>query len=146
MFYTFARALLRVLYRFLFRLEAKRKDYVPKEGGVVLCSNHISLLDPPAIGIMLDRKVRFMAKAELFDVPVLGKIINGLGAFPVKRGGVGKETIRTAFNLLRDGDIMGIFPEGTRKYRWCCRSEERCSDDCLEERGCRCSCCRNWGI
>lgn len=114
MFYTFARALLRLLYRFLFRLEAKRKDYVPKEGGVVLCSNHISLLDPPAIGIMLDRKVRFMAKAELFNVPVLGKIINGLGAFPVKRGGVGKETIRTAFNLLRDGDIMGIFPEGTR--------------------------------
>lgn len=114
MFYTSVRAVLRVWYKMMFRLEAKGTDFVPKEGGVVLCSNHISLLDPPAIGIMLNRKVRFMAKAELFDVPLLGKIINNLGAFPVKRAGVGKETIRIALNLLRDGEIMGIFPEGTR--------------------------------
>ncbi|MCE5169583.1 1-acyl-sn-glycerol-3-phosphate acyltransferase [Paenibacillus profundus] len=114
MFYTFCRALLRFFYRILFRFEAKNKHYVPKEGGVVLCSNHISLLDPPAIGILLDRRIRFMAKAELFKVPVFGPAIDALGAFPVKRGGVSKETIRTAFQLLNDGEIMGIFPEGTR--------------------------------
>ncbi|CAH8771480.1 lysophospholipid acyltransferase family protein [Paenibacillus dendritiformis] len=114
MFYTMIRALLRLIYRVLFRLEASGKEHVPKEGGVVLCSNHISLLDPPAIGILLKRRIRFMAKAELFNIPVFGAAIKALGAFPVKRGGVGKETIRTAFQLLQDGDIMGIFPEGTR--------------------------------
>lgn len=114
MWYKFCRAVLRVLYRLLFRLNVKGKDHVPTEGGVVLCSNHISLLDPPAIGIMLERKVSFMAKQELFNIPVFGWIIKGLGAFPVKRGGVGKETIRTAFQLLQNGGVMGIFPEGTR--------------------------------
>lgn len=55
-----------------------------------------------------------MAKAELFKVPVLGWLINKLGAFPVKRGGVSKESIKTALNTLRGGHVMGIFPEGTR--------------------------------
>lgn len=114
MLYRFCRAVLRILYGFLFRFSEKGKEHVPETGGVVLCSNHISLLDPPAIGILLDRKVNFMAKQELFKIPVLGWLIKGLGAFPVKRGGVGKETIRTAFNLLQSGEIMGIFPEGTR--------------------------------
>ncbi|BFH13291.1 1-acyl-sn-glycerol-3-phosphate acyltransferase [Paenibacillus melissococcoides] len=114
MFYTTIRALLRLIYRLLFRLEASGTEHVPKDGGVVLCSNHISLLDPPAIGILLKRRIRFMAKAELFNIPLFGAAIKALGAFPVKRGGVGKETIRTAFQLLQDGDIMGIFPEGTR--------------------------------
>ncbi|TVX92865.1 lysophospholipid acyltransferase family protein [Paenibacillus agilis] len=114
MFYTFCKNLLYVLYRFFFRLEVKGKHHVPQTGGVVLCANHISNFDPPTIGIALKRKVRFMAKAELFKVPVLGSIISALGAFPVKRGGVGKEAIKTAFQLLRSGEIMGIFPEGTR--------------------------------
>ena len=114
MWYKFCRAVLRFLYRLLFRFSAKGIEHVPSTGGVVLCSNHISLLDPPALGILLERKVCFMAKQELFDIPVFGTIIKGLGAFPVKRGGVGKETIRTAFKLLQDGGIMGIFPEGTR--------------------------------
>lgn len=117
MLYKFCRAVLRILYRIFFRFEARRMECVPQEGGVVLCSNHISLLDPPAIGIMLERRVNFMAKAELFKVPVLGKLIQGLGAFPVKRGGVGKETIKAAFKMLQSGEIMGIFPEGTRNMK-----------------------------
>ncbi|MGZ9586886.1 lysophospholipid acyltransferase family protein [Paenibacillus marinisediminis] len=114
MLYRFCRAVLRILYRFFFRFEAKGTELVPDTGGVVLCSNHISLLDPPSIGILLERKVNFMAKQELFKIPVFGTLIRGLGAFPVKRGGVGKETIKTAFKLLQSGEIMGIFPEGTR--------------------------------
>jgi len=55
-----------------------------------------------------------MAKEELFRVPLLGSLIPKLGAFPVKRGGVSKEAIRTAINLLSEGKVMGIFPEGTR--------------------------------
>lgn len=80
----------------------------------MLCSNHISNWDPPLLGVRVPRKVHFMAKAELFDVPILGSLIRALGAFPVKRGGVSKEAIRASIQLLRDGNVMCVFPEGTR--------------------------------
>ncbi|WP_353057677.1 lysophospholipid acyltransferase family protein [Paenibacillus pasadenensis] len=114
MLYEFCRGVLRGAYAVLFRLEAEGLHHVPAEGPVILCANHISNFDPPTVGIKLSRKVHYMAKAELFEVPVLGKLINGLGAFPVKRGGVSKESIRTAISLLKDGNVMGIFPEGSR--------------------------------
>ena len=114
MIYVICRGLLRLIYAIVFPLKIVGKDNVPKEGGVLLCANHISLLDPMTIGIMLDRQVKYMAKAELFEVPVIGWLIKKLGAFPVKRGGVSKESIKTALNTLRGGNVMGIFPEGTR--------------------------------
>ncbi|MFC4777540.1 lysophospholipid acyltransferase family protein [Paenibacillus sp. GCM10023252] len=114
MLYRFCRFLLRVMYSVLFRLEARGREHIPAEGPVILCSNHISLLDPPTVGIKLSRKVQYMAKAELFNIPVFGSLIRGLGAFPVKRGGVSKDAIRSAITLLKEGGVMGIFPEGTR--------------------------------
>ncbi|WP_334071604.1 MULTISPECIES: lysophospholipid acyltransferase family protein [Paenibacillus] len=114
MIYSFCRGALRLIYKLLFRLEAHGLEHIPAEGGVLLCSNHISNLDPPTIGILLQRKVHFMAKKELFDIVGLGWLIKQLGAFPVKRGGVSKESIKTALTLLREGHVMGIFPEGTR--------------------------------
>ncbi|WP_410768340.1 lysophospholipid acyltransferase family protein [Fontibacillus sp. BL9] len=114
MIYVFCRGALRLIYKLLFRLEASGKEHIPAEGGVLLCSNHISLLDPPTIGILLKRKVHFMAKKELFDIIGFGWLIKKLGAFPVKRGGVSKESIKTSLTLLREGHVMGIFPEGTR--------------------------------
>ncbi|AIQ69831.1 lysophospholipid acyltransferase family protein [Paenibacillus graminis] len=115
MIYVICRGLLRFIYAILFPLKIIGKENVPEEGGVLLCANHISLLDPMTIGIKLRRQVKYMAKAELFKVPVLGWLIDKLGAFPVKRGGVSKESIKTALNTLRSGHVMGIFPEGTRK-------------------------------
>ncbi|MEF2964374.1 lysophospholipid acyltransferase family protein [Paenibacillus sp. M1] len=114
MIYVFCRGVLRLIYKLAFRLEAKGLEHIPAEGGVLLCSNHISLLDPPTIGIKLKRKVHFMAKKELFDIFGFGWLITQLGAFPVKRGGVSKESIKTSLNLLRGGHVMGIFPEGHR--------------------------------
>lgn len=114
MIYKFAVAVLRVLYKLLFRLQATGIEHVPKEGGVILASNHISNFDPPTIGILLDRKVHFMAKKELFEVWGFGWLITQLGAFPVKRGGVSKESIKNSLNILRSGKVMGIFPEGSR--------------------------------
>lgn len=114
MIYRFCRSALRVLYKLFFRLEASGLEHIPNEGGVLLCSNHLALLDPPTIGIMLKRKVHFMAKQELFQIIGFGWLIRQLGAFPVKRGGVSKESIKTALTLLRDGHVMGIFPEGRR--------------------------------
>ncbi|WP_068785240.1 lysophospholipid acyltransferase family protein [Paenibacillus phocaensis] len=114
MIYRFCRSVLRILYKLFFRLEASGLEHIPKEGGVLLCSNHLTLLDPPTIGILLKRKVHFMAKQELFQIFGFGWLIRQLGAFPVKRGGVSKESIKTALTLLRNGHVMGIFPEGRR--------------------------------
>lgn len=114
MLYNFCRGALRVLFKLLYRLEASGLENIPAQGGAVLCANHISLLDPPLLGTPLDRKIHYMAKAELFKVPLLGKLIDNLGAYPVKRGGVSKESIKRSLELLRGGGMIGIFPEGTR--------------------------------
>src|SRR4051812_16324497 len=114
MVYNVCRSLLRLIYAVLFRFEASGLENIPAAGPVVLCSNHISLLDPTTVGTKVNRKVHYMAKAELFNVPLFGAFIRKLGAFPVKRGGVSKDAIRNAIWLLKEGEMMGIFPEGTR--------------------------------
>ncbi|WP_027093675.1 lysophospholipid acyltransferase family protein [Cohnella thermotolerans] len=114
MLYRFARVLLLTLFRILYRFEARGVSNVPRSGPVVLCSNHLTNLDPITLGIAVPRKIHYMAKAELFRIPLFGSLIRSLGAFPVKRGGVSKEAIRTALGVLSEGKVMGIFPEGSR--------------------------------
>jgi 1-acyl-sn-glycerol-3-phosphate acyltransferase len=114
MLYRFLRAIARLLYALVYRMEARGIGNIPETGPVILCCNHKSLQDPITMGIWVPRKVHYMAKAELFNVPLLGWLIRSVGAFPVKRGGVSKEAIRTAISLLQEGKVMGIFPEGTR--------------------------------
>ncbi|MDQ8735477.1 lysophospholipid acyltransferase family protein [Paenibacillus sp. LHD-38] len=114
MLYLIFRFLLRVLYTLLFRLEARGTENIPATGPVVLASNHLSNFDPPTVGVKVKRKVYFMAKEELFRVPVFGPLIRAFGAFPVKRGGVSKDAIKSAITLLKEGNVMGIFPEGSR--------------------------------
>ena len=80
----------------------------------MLCSNHKSYWDPLTLGVGIERPIRFMAKSELFKVPVLNMLIRGLGAFPVKRGRVSKDAIRQSLKMLEEGRLIGIFPEGTR--------------------------------
>lgn len=115
MSYKFCRALLRFIYKVLFRIEAVGTENIPETGPVILASNHISLLDPPAVGILIKRQVRFMAKEELFKIPVLGALIKSFGAYPVKRGGVSIDAIKSSISLLKSGEMMGVFPEGTRR-------------------------------
>jgi 1-acyl-sn-glycerol-3-phosphate acyltransferases len=114
MLYAFFRVLLWGIYKLLFRLEARGEEHIPEHGPVILASNHISNFDPPTVGIYVRRKVHFMAKEELFRIPVFGALIKSFGAFPVKRGGVSKDAIKSAIELLKAGNVMGIFPEGTR--------------------------------
>ncbi|HOM01762.1 MAG TPA: lysophospholipid acyltransferase family protein [Acetivibrio sp.] len=89
-------------------------ENVPEEGSVLLCANHIAELDMFFIGYRLKRLVRYMAKEELFKIPLLSSFIRRLGAFPVKRGKGDVGAIKTALKLLEEGQIVGIFPEGTR--------------------------------
>ncbi|ARK22868.1 1-acyl-sn-glycerol-3-phosphate acyltransferase [Sporosarcina sp. P26b] len=98
----------------LYRIKVIGKENFPKEGGVLLCTNHIDNLDPPVVGITCPRTVHFMAKEELFDKPILKTLLPQVQAYPVKRGMSDREAFRKTIKLLRDNKVVGLFPEGTR--------------------------------
>jgi len=89
-------------------------ENIPASGGVIIAPNHASYGDPPLIGASMTRPLYFMAKKELFDVPVLGALIRRTNAFPVSRGRQDIASVRFAGELLKDGRPLLIFPEGTR--------------------------------
>lgn len=112
--YTFAKKVVFSALNPFYRFEVIGTEKFPKDGGILLCSNHINALDPPVVGILAPRPVHFMAKAELFNVPLLKGILPGVNAFPVKRGLSDRDALRTAIKLLKEGEVVGLFPEGTR--------------------------------
>ena len=103
------------IYKFVFKGHLIGRDNIPQKDAFIMVSNHGSLLDPPLLGHALGRNISFMAKAELFKIPLLGLIINACGAYPVKRGIVDKNTIKTACKILSDDNCIGIFIDGTRQ-------------------------------
>ena len=103
------------IYKFLFRGKLIGKDNIPNNVSFIMVSNHGSLLDPPILGHAIGRNISFMAKAELFKIPILGFIIAACGAYPVKRGIVDKNTIKTACEKLSSNNCIGIFIDGTRQ-------------------------------
>jgi 1-acyl-sn-glycerol-3-phosphate acyltransferase len=103
------------LFRLLFRGRTAGNANVPLSGALVVVANHGSHLDPPLLGHALGRPVAFMAKAELFRVPLLGPIIRACGAYPVARGASDREAIRTATDRLEEGWATGVFIDGTRQ-------------------------------
>ena len=113
MIYTILKPILWVLFKLGLRLNVEGTENIPQEGPLVIASNHLSLLDPPVIGVAATRKVHFMAKQELF-VPILGDIYKALGAFPVRRGGADRAAIKHGIDILKDNKVLAIFPEGTR--------------------------------
>jgi 1-acyl-sn-glycerol-3-phosphate acyltransferase len=90
-------------------------ERVPSNGGVVYALNHFSWLDPPAFGAASPRTVRFMAKSELHDVKVIGPLIRGFGTFAVRRGESDRDAVRLMRHVVQQGDVLGIFAEGTRQ-------------------------------
>tara|TARA_Y100001978_G_scaffold131124_1_gene117243 strand:- start:281 stop:901 length:621 start_codon:yes stop_codon:yes gene_type:complete len=103
------------IFKFLFRGELDGSKNIPDENSFIIVSNHGSLLDPPFLGHALGRKVSFMAKQELFNIPILSQIIKACGAYPVKRGVVDKNSIILASKKLFNNQIIGIFIDGTRQ-------------------------------
>jgi 1-acyl-sn-glycerol-3-phosphate acyltransferase len=102
----------------LFRLHARGRENIPREGGFVLACNHVSSFDPWPLGLPLwpRRFLRFMAKSELYWFP-LTLVLNGAGAFPVRRGQGDVEAIATATRLASAGHAIAMFPEGTRRSK-----------------------------
>jgi 1-acyl-sn-glycerol-3-phosphate acyltransferase len=104
--------------RWALRLRAYGTEHLPREGGFVLAANHVSNLDPWPLGMPLwpQRQLRFMAKVELFRSP-LWPILKGAGAFKVRRGEGDEEAMRIAVQLAAEGEVVAIFPEGTRREK-----------------------------
>lgn len=116
-FYRVAKFIVNIVFRVIFRIEINGRDNVPEKGPIVLCSNHKSNLDPVILGIAFPRPIIFMAKQELFKNRFLSKLITALGAFPVDREGSDIGAIKTSFRVLKQEQVLGIFPEGTRVER-----------------------------
>jgi 1-acyl-sn-glycerol-3-phosphate acyltransferase len=101
---------------FLFaRLQVYGRERVPPRGGVVLALNHFSWLDPLAFGAASPRTVYYMAKIEAHRVPGLGQVMRAFGTFSVRRGESDREAVRTMRRVVRDGEALGLFAEGTRQ-------------------------------
>ncbi len=113
--YAFVYALAYPLVRLLFPVKILGRENIP-EGAAVVCAPHSSFLDPLLVAIAYGRRrqLHFMAKAELFKIPVLSWFIRLAGAFPVHRGQRDVTSIRTAMRYLRNGERIMMFPEGTR--------------------------------
>ncbi len=100
--------------RALFRIRVVNGEKLPKTGGCIVCANHTSMLDVLILSAGLGRQIRYMAKKELFKIPLLKGLITILGAYPVDRGGADVGSIRRTISLIEDGELIGIFPQGTR--------------------------------
>ena len=99
----------------ILRISVIGREKEPDEGGFLVCSNHISASDPVILCYAFRKhQVRFMAKKELFRIPILSSLIRLLGAFPVDRGGSDVGAIKKGMKFLADGECMGIFPQGHR--------------------------------
>ncbi len=94
-------------------------ENIPQEGPFILCANHLSLRDPVLIATICKRPLRFMAKQELFETKAkwFSRFLYGIGAFPVARGEGDLSAIRTSLSVLKDGQCLGIFPQGTRRKK-----------------------------
>ena len=114
MLYAILKPLTVLLARLLFRLKKRGTEHVPPGGPVLLVANHASVLDPPLVGSAAPRQLTFLAKAELFRIPLFGGLIRRLGAHPLRREGGDAAALRMALRILKDGGALLVFPEGTR--------------------------------
>lgn len=111
-FLPFSKALSTVLFWILGPIRKKHSHRMPKTGGVLILANHLADVDPIVVQVTCKRPIHFMAKSELFDMPILGSIIRVFKAFPVKRGEPDRASIKKAVQLLRAGEVVCVFPEG----------------------------------
>ena len=114
MFYRIADVILHFVLLFIFRIRRTGVENIPLEGGVIVAYNHKSYWDPVMAGATCPRKLRFMAKEELFKNPLFGSLIKALGAFPISRGRGDIGAIKGSLKILKEGNTMLIFPEGKR--------------------------------
>lgn len=114
MFYRIVAAILKVLFFPFFRVKVYGKENIPDKNNLIVCANHRSNLDPIFLAMYMPIGLNFMAKKELFEVPILKRILGWAGAFPVDRKGSDLKALRHAVGIVKEEKVLGIFPEGTR--------------------------------
>lgn len=107
--------------RALYRVRVIGAENLPAEGGCLLCSNHTSMRDVVVLAAALPRQPRYMAKKELFKIPLLSQLIRALGAFPVDRGGADVSSIKKSIAMIEGGEVVSVFPQGHRVKGRCAR-------------------------
>ena len=112
--YLFIKRLLACIFRLLLPTRVTGLENIPEQGAFILCSNHLTMWDPMILISILPRQVVFLAKKELFKVPVVGWVVKKIGAQPVDRGNADMAAIRKCFSVLKEGGVLGIFPQGHR--------------------------------
>ncbi len=116
MLYSFVRGIILSFYKVVFFEKSEGFENIPS-GGFIICANHHSNWDPVTIFAVFKRKLTFMAKEELFKIPVLRTIIKKFGAYPIRRGRATVSSIKTAISVTKNGGVTLIFPEGRRVKR-----------------------------
>ncbi|EGC84495.1 lysophospholipid acyltransferase family protein [Anaerococcus hydrogenalis] len=114
MFYRFIYFLIRLIVTPIYRIKVHGIENIPKDQKYIICANHKSLLDPVFVALAVNRQVHFIAKKELFEIPILKSILKKLKALPAQRDGKDLSVLRDSIKLIKEGKILGIFPEGTR--------------------------------
>ncbi len=114
MFYKIVERLLKLYFKLFFKLEINNLENLPKEGKLIICSNHISNYDPMVLIASFPRQINWMAKKELFESKIIAYFLEKLGAFPVDRQKPGLDSLRHSMKILKSDNVLGIFPEGTR--------------------------------
>lgn len=112
--YNAAKYAIAVVSSVAWRVRATGRENVPMTGPLIVACNHRSYLDPPILGTYCRRPLAYMAKAELFRIPLLGPAIAAVGAYPVSRDGSATAAVKRSLEVLKRGGAVGIFPEGTR--------------------------------
>lgn len=115
--YAASQAVIRLIVGTTCGLKYEGAGDVPQEGPLLLAANHKSYLDPPVVGAGLPREIRYFAKKQLFGLPLFGRLISHFGAIPVDRDNFDRRGLVRALELLRGGDALLVFPEGTRIRR-----------------------------
>jgi 1-acyl-sn-glycerol-3-phosphate acyltransferase len=113
MIYALVRGIIRLLLPTQMRLHAIGAEFCPAKGPLIIVANHLGLLDPIAVAALVRRRVHILAKAEIFEWPVLGGIARACGIVPVRRGAADREAMRALVELLRAGECVLVMPEGT---------------------------------
>lgn len=112
--YWFCWIVLRFYFFVVLRIRVEGREHIPRHGSFILCSNHISWLDPLTLGAAFPWHLHYMTKAEAFASPLAAMILGTVGAFPVRRHSADRGAIRRALGLLGAGKVVAVFPEGTR--------------------------------
>ena len=112
--YAIVRLLFQPFFHIYFRYQRIGREHIPQQGPVIIAANHRSFLDPFVIATMARRPMYYVAKSEIFAIPIVGRLVSALGGFPVRRGAGDHDMIETAKAILARGDILLMFPEGTR--------------------------------